>query len=56
MVYLFYTIKTIVDLAHHEIHRAKVGKGVIKCVNRQKGKIRLNVTLKPCMLEIVPVF
>ena len=29
MVYLFYTTYIIVDLAHHEIFRAKVGKGVI---------------------------
>ena len=29
MVYLFYTTYIIVDLAHHEIFRAKVGKGGI---------------------------
>ena len=29
MVYLFYTTYISVDLAHHEIFRAKVGKGGI---------------------------
>ena len=29
MVYLFYTTYISVDLAHHEIYRAKVGKGGI---------------------------
>ena len=29
MVYLFYTTYISVDLAHHEILRAKVGKGGI---------------------------
>ena len=30
MVYLFYTTYISVDLAHHEIFHAKVGKGGIK--------------------------
>ena len=30
MIYLFYTTYISVDLAHHEIFRAKVGKGGIK--------------------------
>ena len=30
MAYLFYTTCISVDLAHHEIFRAKVGKGGIK--------------------------
>ena len=30
MVYLFYTTYISVDLAHHEIFRAKFGKGGIK--------------------------
>ena len=30
MVLLFYTTYTSVDTAHHEIFRAKVGKGGIK--------------------------
>ena len=30
MVYLFYTTYISVDLAYHEIFRAKVGKGGIK--------------------------
>ena len=29
MVLLFYTTYISIDLAHHEIYRAKVGKGVI---------------------------
>ena len=32
MVQLFYTTYISVDLAHHEISRAKVGKGGIKVV------------------------
>ena len=32
MVYLFYTTFITVDPAHHEIVRANVGKGGIKCV------------------------
>ena len=32
MVYLFYTTYISVDLAHHEIVRAKVGKGVLMYV------------------------
>ena len=31
MVYLFYTTYISVDLAHHEIFHAKVGKGGIIC-------------------------
>ena len=31
MVLLFYTTYISVDLAHHEIFRAKVGKGGITC-------------------------
>ena len=31
MVYLFYTTYTSVDLPHHEIFRAKVGKGGSVC-------------------------
>ena len=34
MVLLFYTTYTSVDLAHHEIYHAKVGKGGIKEVLR----------------------
>ena len=30
MVYVFYTTYISVDLAHHKIYRAKVGKGGIK--------------------------
>ena len=30
-----YTSYISVDLAHHEIFRAKVGKGGIKCINKQ---------------------
>ena len=33
MVYLFYTNYISVDLAHHEIFHAKVGKGGINLVN-----------------------
>ena len=33
MVYLFYTTYISVDLAHHEIIRAKVGKGGINVWN-----------------------
>ena len=32
MLYLFYTTYVSVDLAHHEIFRAKVGKGGINYV------------------------
>ena len=33
MVQLFYTTYTSVDNAHHEIFRAKVGKGgIIQCI------------------------
>ena len=32
MVYLFYTTYISVDLAHHEIFHAKVGKGGIRAV------------------------
>ena len=39
MVYLFHTTYISVDLAHHEIFRAKVGKGGL---NRFKGA---NLTL-----------
>ena len=31
MVYLFYTTYIIVDLAHHKVFPAKVGKGGFKC-------------------------
>ena len=34
MVYLFYTTYMSVALAHHEIYRAKVGKGGIKHFNQ----------------------
>ena len=37
MVLLFYTTYISVDLAHHEIFRAKFDKGGIKQVNRQIG-------------------
>ena len=33
MVYLFYTTYISVDLAHHELFRAKVGKGSINATN-----------------------
>ena len=33
MVQLFYTAYTSIDLAHHEIFRAKVGKGSVKIFN-----------------------
>ena len=36
MVELFYTTYISVDLAHHEIFRAKVGKGGIKVYIPQK--------------------
>ena len=32
MVYLFYTTYISVDIAHHKIFHAKVGKGGIMCV------------------------
>ena len=38
MVLLFYTIYISVDLAHHEIYRAKVGKGGIKRLVKRKKK------------------
>ena len=36
MVKLFYTTYISVDLAHHEIFHAKVGKGGIKCIHYSK--------------------
>ena len=37
MVYLFYTTYISVDIAHHEIYRAKDGKGGIRqCVTCKK--------------------
>ena len=36
MVLLFYTTYISVDLAHHKIFRAKVGKGGIIAYNLQK--------------------
>ena len=33
MVELFYTTYISVDLAHHEVFHAKVGKGGINCAN-----------------------
>ena len=37
MVYLFYTTYISVDLAHHEIFHAKVGKGGISTVIARTG-------------------
>ena len=32
MVFIFYSTYISVDLAHHEIFRAKVGKGGVACI------------------------
>ena len=44
MVYLFYTTYISVDLAHHEIFHAKVGKGGIKQSMREM-KCPITVTV-----------
>ena len=45
----FYTTYISVDLAHHEIVRARVGKGGIKVVNHRKcTKSRMRVILHWC--------
>ena len=40
MVYLFYTSYISVDLAHHEIFHAKVGKGGINFIHLHISKIK----------------
>ena len=42
MVSLFYTTYISVDLAHHEIFRAKVGKGGIKRHNKHETEKNIN--------------
>ena len=43
MVYLFYTTNISVDLAYHEIFRAKVGKGGIKHDKAAMGADQVNL-------------
>ena len=44
MVLLFYTTNISVDLAHHEIFRAKVGKGGIKSEILSTGQLTFHVS------------